>query len=260
MSQIFADDLFADKAFLITGAGGGVGSATARLLASLGAKLAITDIDAGRLEATANATGALAFAGDLTQPGAAEEIVTRAVAALGRLNGLVNAAGLWVEGPSADATEADWQRCVDVNLKATFFLCARAIPALERSRGAIVNIASDAGVVGNSGAAIYCASKGGVTVMSKALARELAPKGIRVNALCPSDIASPMLEYQAKTYGQGNPDAYFARLLAHYPQGAKARFLTPDEIAQNVAFLLCPAAAGITGANVMLDFGLTAGY
>ena len=260
MSQIFADDLFANKAFLVTGAGGGVGSATARLLARLGAKLAITDIDAGRLETTAAETGALAFAGDLTLAGAAEEIVTRAVAALGRLDGLVNAAGLWVEGPSADATEAEWQRCIDVNLKATFFLCARAIPALERSRGAIVNIASDAGVVGNAGAAIYCASKGGVTVMTKALARELAPKGIRVNALCPSDIASPMLDYQAKTYGQGDPDAYFARLLAHYPQGPQARFLTPDEIAQYVAFLLCPAAAGITGANVMLDFGLTAGY
>ena len=136
----------------------------------------------------------------------------------------------------------------------------RAIPALEETRGAIVNISSDAGVIGNAGAAIYCASKGGVTTMTKALARELAPKGIRVNALCPSDIASPMLTHQAETYGNGDPKAYYAQLLAHYPQGAASRFLTPDEVAQNVAFLLSPAAAGITGAAMMLDFGLTAGY
>ena len=186
--------------------------------------------------------------------------VTRATAALGRLDGLVNAAGIWVEGASELAREEDWAACIDVNLKATFFLCSRAIAALAATKGAIVNISSDAGVVGNAGAAISCASKGGVTVMTKALARELAPQGIRVNALCPSDIASPMLDYQAQTYGAGDPAGYHARLLAHYPQGAAARFLTPDEVAQNVAFLLSPAAAGITGAAIMLDFGLTAGY
>ena len=96
--------------------------------------------------------------------------------------------------------------------------------------------------------------------MTKALAREMAPKGVRVNALCPSDIASPMLAYQAETFGEGDPQGYYARLLAHYPQGAAARFLTPEEVAQNVVFLLSPAAEGITGAAMMLDFGLTAGY
>lgn len=258
--MVFAPDLFDGKAFLVTGAGGGVGGATARLLARLGARLAITDVNPAALERTAQATGAVPLLGDLTQTATCAEIITRASAALGRLDGLVNAAGIWVEGDSAEATEADWTACIDLNLKATFFLCARAIPALEATRGAIVNISSDAGVVGNAGAAIYCASKGGVTTMTKALARELAPKGIRVNALCPSDIASPMLDYQARTYGGDDPQGYFNKLLAHYPQGHAARFLTPDEVAQNVAFLLSPAAAGITGAAVMLDFGLTAGY
>lgn len=260
MTQIFAPDLFLDKSYLVTGAAGGVGGAVARLLARLGARLAITDVDAAGLERLAAETGAIALLGDLREASACAEIVARATAALGPLDGLVNAAGVWVEGDSAAATEAEWSRCIDVNLKATFFLCARAIPALEAKGGAIVNIASDAGVVGNAGAAIYCASKGGVTVMTKALARELAPKGIRVNALCPSDIASPMLAYQAEAYGAGDPAGYYARLMAHYPQGAAARFLTPEEVAQNVAFLLSPAAAGITGAAVMLDFGLTAGY
>ena len=258
--MIFAPDLFHGKAYLVTGAGGGVGGATARLLAQLGARLAITDVNAAALEATAKVTGAVPLLGDLRQVSTCTEIINRATAALGRLDGLVNAAGIWVEGASELAREEDWTACIDVNLKATFFLCSRAIPALAATKGAIVNISSDAGVVGNAGAAIYCASKGGVMVMTKALARELAPQGIRVNALCPSDIASPMLDYQAQTYGAGDPAGYHARLLAHYPQGPAARFLSPEEVAQNVAFLLSPAAAGLTGAAIMLDFGLTAGY
>lgn len=258
--MIFAAGLFEGKSVLVTGAGGGVGGAVARLLASLGANLALTDHDAGRLAETAAATGGLPLVGDIRQVAACEEIIARSVAGLGGLDGLVNAAGIWVEGDSAQATEADWANCIDVNLKGSFFLSSRALPHLAARRGAIVNLSSDAGVVGNAGAAIYCASKGGVTTMTKALAREYAPQGVRVNALCPSDIASPMLADQAARYGGGDPAGYYARLLAHYPQGAAARFLTPEEVAQNVAFLLSPAAAGITGATVLLDFGLTAGY
>lgn len=258
--MVFAPGLFDGKVVLVTGAGGGVGSAVARLLHRLGARLALTDIDAARLQEVAAPLDALPLAADLRDVAACEGIIARTLAAYGRLDGLVNAAGIWVEGDSAMATEADWDACMGVNLKATFFLCSRAIPALQASRGAIVNLSSDAGVVGNAGAAIYCASKGGVTVMTRALARELAPRGVRVNALCPSDIASPMLRFQAERYGAGDPDGYYARLLAQYPQGAEARFLTPQEVAQNVAFLLSPAAAAITGAAMMLDFGLTAGY
>lgn len=258
--MIFAPGLFDDRAVLVTGAAGGVGAAVARLLSSLGARLALTDLDGPGLEATAAATGGLPLQGDIRQVAACEEIIARSVAGLGGLDGLVNAAGIWVEGDSAAASEEDWARCIDVNLKGTFFLSSRALPHLAARRGAIVNLSSDAGVVGNAGAAIYCASKGGVTTMTKALAREYAAQGVRVNALCPSDIASPMLAHQAERYGAGDPAGYHARLLAHYPQGAAARFLTPEEVAQNVAFLLSPAAAGITGAAVMLDFGLTAGY
>ncbi|KAF0170778.1 MAG: Uncharacterized protein FD162_3392 [Rhodobacteraceae bacterium] len=240
--------------------GGGVGSAAARLLHRLGATLALTDANPHSLQATALPLDALALQGDIRSTAACEEIITRTLDAYGRIDALVNAAGIWVEGPSETASEADFTACIEVNLKGTFFLCSRAIPALAATKGAIVNISSDAGVIGNAGAAIYCASKGGVTVMTKALARELAPRGIRVNALCPADIASPMLQGQADRYGAGNPAAYFAQLLTHYPQGPQARFLTPDEVALNVAFLLSPAAAGITGAAQMLDFGLTAGY
>lgn len=260
LGEIFAPTLFRDRVFLVSGAAGGVGGAVARLLARLGARLALTDADADKLRAVAGPLEALALPADIRDVAACGQVVTETLARLGRLDGLVNAAGVWVEGDSAAATEADWNRCIDVNLKGTFFLCSRAIPALIATRGAIVNISSDAGVVGNAGAAIYCASKGGVTVLSRALAMELAPSGVRVNALCPSDILSPMLQGQADRFGGGDPDGYLRRLLGHYPQGEAARFLSVEEVAANVAFLLSPAAGGITGAAQMLDFGLTAGY
>lgn len=256
----FSANLFAGKVILITGAGGGVGSATAQALAQLGASLALTDANPGSLQAVAQPLDALAIAADLRQVAECERIVASTLTRYGRIDALVNCAGVWVEGDSQDASEADWMRCMDVNLKGCFFMCSRAIPALKLSHGSIVNISSDAGVVGNQGAAIYCASKGGVTVMSKALAVELAPFGVRVNALCPSDIMSPMLRAQAERYGGDNPQAYFKGLLAHYPQGDAARFIEPAEVAQYIAFLLSPAGAAVTGASVMLDFGVTAGY
>ena len=259
-APVFAPGLVVDRVVLVTGASGGVGGAVAELLASLGARLVLSDVDGAALRARADALGALAEVADLREADAPERVLRRALDAHGRLDGLANCAGIWVEGASEAATEADWQRCIDVNLKAVFFLCSRAIPALKQSRGAIVNVSSDAGVVGNAGAAIYCASKGGVGLLTRALARELAPHGVRVNALCPSDIDSPMLQFQAQRYGEGDPQAYLRRLLAHYPQGRQARFLTPREVAQHVVWLLSPACAAVTGAQVMLDFGLTAGY
>ena len=259
-AAVFAPGLMAERVVVVTGAAGGVGGAVAELLASLGARLMLTDVDGAALRARAAALGAMFEVADLRDADAPERMLQRTLEAYGRLDGLANCAGVWVEGASHEATEADWQRCIDVNLKAVFFLCSRAIPALKLSRGAIVNVSSDAGVVGNAGAAIYCASKGGVGLLTRALARELAPHGVRVNALCPSDIESPMLAGQAQRYGQGDEQAYLQRLLEHYPQGEHARFLTPQEVAHHVVWLLSPACAGVTGAQVMLDFGLTAGY
>lgn len=256
--MIFAPGLFDGKVVLVSGAGGGVGAATARLMHSLGATLALTDNNAKSLYTTATPLKATSMLADISSPMACEEIIARTLQKHGRLDAVVNAAGVWTEGETAKATEADWNRCIDINLKGTFFLCARAIPALSESRGAIVNLSSDAGITGNAGAAIYCASKGGVTLLTKSLARELAPLGIRVNALCPSDIDTPMLAAQARA--SHDPQAYTDRLLSLYPQGASARFLSPDEVAAQIAFLLSPAAAGITGSAVLMDFGLTAGY
>jgi len=172
---------------------------------------------------------------------------------------MLNAAGVWREGPSDEVVEADWDIVLDVNLKGTFFVTRAAIPHLERTGGCVLNLSSDAGVQGNAFAAAYCASKGGVSLLTRALALELAPRSVRVNAVCPGDVMSPMLRFQADRYGGGDPEGYLARLLAGYPQGDRARFIEVDEIAELLFYLASPAAIPITGALLSIDFGLSAG-
>ena len=247
---------------LITGGASGIGLATAHRLAADGFALALADIDAAGLERAVAELGpgvALAAPTDVRSFDACAAAVSAAANRFGRLDVLVNCAGVWVEGPTDTMTEADWDRVVDVNLKGTFAMCRSAIPALETTHGCIVNVSSDAGLWGNKGAAIYSASKGGVTVLSKALAVELAERGIRVNAVCPGDVDSPMIRYQAETFGGGDPEGYLARLLEAYPQ-RPPRFIRPDEVAELIAFLCSDRAAPITGAAISIDFGLTAGY
>jgi len=247
---------------LITGGASGIGLATAHRLAADGFALALADIDAAGLERAVAELGpgvALAAPTDVRSFDACAAAVSGAADRFGRLDVLVNCAGVWVEGPTDTMTEADWDQVVDVNLKGTFAMCRSAIPALEATRGCIVNVSSDAGLWGNKGAAIYSASKGGVTVLSKALAVELAERGIRVNAVCPGDVDSPMIRYQAETFGGGDPEGYLARLLEAYPQ-RPPRFIRPDEVAELIAFLCSDRATPITGAAISIDFGLTAGY
>ena len=254
------------KVVLITGGGGGVGAATATRFLSEGAHVMLTDINVRgleetrkRLSAREGTTGTLAtLVSDVTRVSDCEKSVTRTVQQFGRLDVLVNTAGVWVEGDSHLSTEKEWDRVMDVNLKGTYFMCSRAIPELKKTTGCIVNLSSDAGVLGDKGAAIYCASKGGVNLLTKALAIELAPDQVRVNAVCPSDIMSPMLQYQADMYGGGDPEGYFKDLLARYPQGEKARFIIPEEVASLILYLASDQARPITGATLSIDYGSTA--
>ena len=132
-------------------------------------------------------------------------------------------------------------------------------PQLEKTEGQIINIASDAGLMGNAGAAIYCASKGGVVLLTKALALELAPRGIRVNAICPCDVDTPMLAYQAPEFGGGDPEGYLARLKSIYPQGSRTRFARPRRSPLSSWRSHRRDSRPITGAALPIDFGTTAG-
>ncbi len=171
-------DGWSGKTVLIVGGSGGMGRATAQEFAEAGANIAIADISIENLPSQF-----LAIKGDVTNVSDCAEMVSKAVARFGRLDLLVNAAGVWVEGESSKMSEAQWDRTIGINLKGTFFTCRYAIPELEKTGGQIINIASDAGLMGGAEAAIYCASKGGVVLLTKALALELAPKGVRVNAI-----------------------------------------------------------------------------
>lgn len=249
------------KVVLVTGAGGGIGGAVVRRFAAAGWRPVLTDLSAPALEKAADEAGGAPFrTADLRSRAACAAVVAWAAERLGRLDGLVNAAGVWREGPTAATSEEDFDVVFDVNVKGLYFVTAAAIPHLKATEGFIVNLSSDAGLQGNTGAAVYCASKGAVALFTKALALELAPDGVRVNAVCPGDVASPMLDFQARTYGDGDPARYCARLLAGYPQGpTRARFITPDEIAAFIEYLSRPEAAPITGATLSIDFGYSAG-
>jgi NAD(P)-dependent dehydrogenase (short-subunit alcohol dehydrogenase family) len=246
---------------LITGGAGGMGLAFAERFHAAGASLALADIDQARLALAVKtfAPDCLTIPSDVTRVEGCSRMVSETLARFGRLDLLINAAGIWVEGPAEDMSEAMWDRCIDINLKGTFFACRYAIPALEKSGGSILNIASDAGLMGSKGASIYCASKGGVVLLTKALALELAPRGVRCNAVCPCDVDTPMIDYQANTFGQGDPAAYKRALLTIYPQGARARFATAGEIAEFVFAVSSPSLAPLTGACLAIDFGTTAG-
>lgn len=258
-------EYFKNRSVVITGGAGGIGLACARRFLQQGALVFLLDIRREGLESSreklAGLPGKLFTAlCDVSDVGSVEKAVEAVLDGTGRIDLVVNTAGVWVEGPSETMSEAQWDRTVDINLKGTFFMCSRSIPALEKTGGSIVNISSDAGLVGNSGAAIYCASKGGVTLLTKALAVELAPRGIRVNAVCPGDVMSPMLEEQARIYSGDDPAEYYRNLLSKYPQKDRARFTTTEEVAGAVFFLASPGAAAITGACLSVDFGITAGY
>jgi NAD(P)-dependent dehydrogenase (short-subunit alcohol dehydrogenase family) len=243
-----------DRVVLITGGAGGMGRAIAARFLEAGAQVAASDLNPKHLDA-----GVFGITADVTKVADCERMVQETVAKFGRLDVLVAGAGIWTEGPADEATEAEYDKVMDVNLKGVFFTNRYAIPELEKTQGIILNIASDAGLVGNAGAAIYCASKGGVVLLTKALAVELAPRGIRAVAICPGDVATPMLDYQASAFGGGDAKGYLENLRSKYPQKEKARFITAEEVAELVYMSASPRLGALTGAALAFDFGLSAG-
>ena len=236
------------KVVLVSGSSGGIGRAVCRKFADGGWIAVGADLAASEFTQ---------HVADLTDVAKIEEIVAATARENGRIDALVLCAGLWTEGDTAVATEAEFDLVFAVNVKSAFFLLSRALPHLKRSQGSATIISSDAGIQGNAGAAIYCASKGAVSNLVRAVAREVAPDLVRVNAVCPGDTDTPMLHGQAVT--SGNPASYTQKLLSGYPQGSAARFIKPEEVAALCWFLAQDEAAPITGANLSIDFGLSAG-
>lgn len=238
---------------LVTGAASGIGRATALRLGAAGTKVACFDLDAVGVKETAAAIceaggEAIAFDGNVCDESTTKSVVEGTLAEYGRLDVLANVAGVGHYRHLQEESLSDWNRVVGVNLTGTFLMCRDAMGALVETHGAIVNVGSIAAMAGHPWGAAYSASKGGVVALTKTLAAEFAPRDVRVNAVCPGGVDTPILA------GFIPPDDAADALLGRAIP-LMGRFLDPDEIARAIEFLSSEGMPNLTGAVLVVDGG-----
>ncbi|MEQ8291249.1 MAG: SDR family oxidoreductase [Roseovarius sp.] len=230
---------------LVAGGAAGIGRATALMMQARGAEVAVLDRAGGGPDGMAHATA------DLLDDGAVAEAVQGLCEDMGGLDVLINSAGIDLEAPSAEVTDAQWEQVIGVNLTGPMRTARAAFPYLCHSEhGAIVNVSSGAGLRPIPDRAAYCASKAGVVMLSKSLAMDWAGHGIRVNAVCPGAVETGL--FRQSYEGHDDPDARLELIRARYALG---RVGAPEELAEAIVFLASPAASYVTGVALAVDGG-----
>ncbi len=248
---------FEGKRVLVTGGARGIGAATSRAFHDAGARVAVGAKSRASFEAfisTKEGDGYYPAIGSLDHQAACASVVSQAVVALGGLDVLVNSAGIYAETEIEDVDDLHWFEMMAINVAGTFFCSQAALPSLHASRGNIVNLGSDAGLVGASNAVPYAASKGAVVNMTRAMAVRLAER-VRVNCVCPGFIWTDMVEQIA--HSSGDFDGYVAAARDHSPM---KRIGKPDEVASAILYLASEEASFVNGAMLPIDGGGVAGY
>jgi NAD(P)-dependent dehydrogenase (short-subunit alcohol dehydrogenase family) len=248
----------AGKVALITGAGSGIGRAAALRFAQEGARVVVVDWKPEGGQETvrmirSNGGEAIFVEADVSQDEDARRMVETAVATYGRLDILFNNAGIQVFGTIPNTPEANWHKVMDVNLKGVYLGCKYAIPHMvAQGSGSIINTSSVLGLVGDPDLPAYCATKGGILAMTRAMAQAHGRQNIRVNSICPGDVETPIVvEYFEH---QPDPEEARRRAAAEYALG---RIAQPEEIANVALFLASDESSFITGTYIVVDGGLT---
>lgn len=246
---------FTGKTILITGAASGMGAASAREFSALGAKVIIVDINASLAqEVAAEIETVPPLIGDVSESSFCRKVVDEVTERHGRLDVLVNCAGIIVRADAQGTTDEQWNKIMGINVNGVFFMSREAIgPMKNQGKGAIINFGSIWGNVGAAGVVAYCASKGAVHQITRSMALDHAQDGIRINAICPGEVNTPMLASERPS--PPTPEDLQKLADETIPM---ARLAEPEEIAKVVVFLASDDASYMTGALVTADAGYTA--